>query len=66
MGYDNGGYPADYDDSAAQINSLNRTIDKLEEEIDSLKKQISTKDILIKSLKSDYVLKKELKIRNLE
>ena len=66
MSYDNGGYPAYYDDSSAQIIGLENTIEELRKEIDSLNKEISVRDILIKSLKSDYVLKKELEIKNLK
>lgn len=66
MSYDNGGYPIDYDDSAHQINILSETINKLKDEIISLKKQISAKDTLIKSLKSDYIIKKEAEINALK
>lgn len=66
MGYDNGGYPADYDDSGFQIISLENTIKELRKEIDSLNKEILVRDILIKSLKSDFILKQELEIKNLK
>lgn len=66
MNYDNGGYPPDYDDRTEQIINLENIIKELRTEIASLNKEISNRDALIKSLKSDYILKKELEIRNLE
>lgn len=68
MCYDNGGFrESDLQSLAIQREmGLEETIKELRKEIDSLNKEISARDILIKSLKSGYILEKEMEIRNLE